>query len=196
MSEQSRIGATALDRTRRQRRLKDSFAARAGHARAHDLVHHEAPGNVFQFLGDVVAQMLELAAAGGAGLAGREHFFIARQMLGQWLALRFLLRWCRLFRLVRAGTAVRRCRDLFLFEGKLELIHRFGGRAEPIPAHPRKLVLQLLDQHSLRLHFRRQSCDQALQFGWVVGQVLGVVQHGQIIAGKLGWGNLEDVLSC
>ena len=71
MGQKTRTGAAPLNRARGQRRLCDPLAAGAGHARAHDPVHHEAARNIFQLFGYIFAKAFELAAAGGAGIA---HF--------------------------------------------------------------------------------------------------------------------------
>ena len=78
MGQKAGAGTTALDRPRRQRRLVEAFATATGQARAHDALHHEAAGDVFQLLGDIFAEPLETAAAIGASLARRQNRLFAR----------------------------------------------------------------------------------------------------------------------
>ena len=92
MGEQAGPGTSPLDRARRQGRLADGLAAGAGQARAHDPVHDEPTGHVVQLFGDILAQRLQPAAARSAGIAGREHGLLARQVRRQRLALRHALR--------------------------------------------------------------------------------------------------------
>ena len=55
----------------------DGLTTSARHARSHNPVHHKTPGDIFQFLGDIVTQQLQLAAAMSTGIARRQNFFIA-----------------------------------------------------------------------------------------------------------------------
>ena len=66
MCEQPRPRSPLLDRARRQRRLADRLAAATRHARADDPVHDKATRDVFQFLGDILAECLQNAATGAA----------------------------------------------------------------------------------------------------------------------------------
>ncbi len=77
MSQKPGAGTSAFNRARGQRGLDDLLAATAGHARTHDAVHHETPRDKFQFLGDIVLEFLEFAAAMPTGVARRQDFFIA-----------------------------------------------------------------------------------------------------------------------
>ena len=63
MRQKAGARSAALDRSRRQRRLVELLAAAAGQARTDDALHHEAAGDVLQFLGDILAETLETAAA-------------------------------------------------------------------------------------------------------------------------------------
>ena len=81
MGQKTRPRSASLNRARRQRGLADLLAARTGHARTHDPIHNEATRNIFQFLGDILAKPLELAAAGGAGIARFQNRLIAQQVI-------------------------------------------------------------------------------------------------------------------
>jgi hypothetical protein len=165
----------ALDRPGRQRGLADRLAARAGEPRPDEAVHDEAAGDVVQLLGDVLAQLLQAAAAIGAGLARRQHRLGARQILGQRLpsglppGLAHILRRCRI-----CGT---RPLDLGLLERQIELLQALRGRPEALPAQPRQLVLQLGDAQRLSLGERDQLLCCRAQLRRVVGQGLGLVEH-------------------
>ena len=124
MSQQAGSGAPALNRARRQCSLCDPLAARTGHARAHDPIHHKATRNIFQFLGDILTKAFELAAAGGAGIAHFQNRLIARQMIRQWAAFWLLL----LFGIIGRGLwrrRLRRSRNLFLFKREFKLVEAF-----------------------------------------------------------------------
>ena len=87
-----RCRAPARRRHRRWRRLGDGIAGGAGVFRPDVADDLEVPGNVVQHFRDVLAEFAHLAAARGAGagtVVGRlMHDLLARQMLGQRLALR------------------------------------------------------------------------------------------------------------
>ena len=70
MRQQAGAGSAALDRTRRQRRLDDGFAARAGFAGPDDTVHDKAARHILKLFGDIFAKGLQLAAAPRAIVAG------------------------------------------------------------------------------------------------------------------------------
>ena len=103
--------------TRRQGRLVEPLATATGQARAHDALHHEAAGDVFQLLGDIFADPLETAAAIGASLARRQNRLFTRQMLRQGAALRLPFRSGR-----RLGRRLGRARDLLILQPELELV--------------------------------------------------------------------------
>ena len=121
MREQTGAGPAALDRPRRQLGLMECLAASAGHARAHDPVHDETAGDIFQLFGHVLAQLLEPAATRRTGIPRREHGLKALQVIGQrsplWPA--FFSGRCRrgLF-----GGFFGGARDLFLFQRQLKLV--------------------------------------------------------------------------
>ena len=164
MGQKAGAGATALDRTRLQRRLVEAFASATGQARAHDALHHEAAGDVFQLLGDIFAEALETVAAIGASLARRQNRLFTRQMIRQGAALRLLLRGGR-----RLGQRLRRPRDLFVLQPELELVEGLRGGAEALPAQTRKLVLELLDQKVAVAQLGPRGQHHRLQRGDVIG---------------------------
>ena len=86
MRQQAWAWSAFLNGTRWQRCLADLFAARTRHARADDAVHDEPPWNVFQLLGDILAERLQRSATGAAGRAGGENLIVAAEMFGQGLA--------------------------------------------------------------------------------------------------------------
>ena len=141
MRQQAGTRAAALDRPRRQRRLVEPLAPATVQARAHDALHHEAAGDVFQLLGDIFAEPLETAAAIGASLARRKNRLFARQMLRQGAALRLSLRTGQ-----RGRERLCSPRDLFVLQSELELVQGLRTDAETLPAQTRKLVLELLDR--------------------------------------------------
>ena len=53
MSQKSRTRTAPLDGPPRQGGLMECLTAGAGHARTYDPVHHEASGDIFQFLRDI-----------------------------------------------------------------------------------------------------------------------------------------------
>ena len=194
MGQQTGSGTTPLDRTRRQRRLADRLAARARHARAHDAVHDEAARDVLQFLGDILPERLQCAAALAAGIPRRQHLRVARQIgrerFALWLGPGFLRP------VARRGLACLRRRDLFLFQTQVELVQGLGGRPEPVPTVPCKLMLELLDLQRLGLHQSNQIDRCLAQFGGISGQGRGVFQHGYFIAELRPTGNPREGLSC
>jgi hypothetical protein len=65
-------GAPARNRVRRRRRLRDLLAAAAGELLAHVLDHLPLPRNHLQRLGDILAELVQGAAAAGAGCRGTD----------------------------------------------------------------------------------------------------------------------------
>jgi len=92
LGQQVRAGPAAGDRMERRRRLGDRLAAPAGHLLAHVLDHEPARRHPLQSLGDVLAQLAQLAAAAGAGARHGIDDPLARQMLRQRAARRFAAR--------------------------------------------------------------------------------------------------------
>jgi hypothetical protein len=175
MRQTTRSRPATLDRPGRQRGLHDRFAARTRQSWPDEAVHHEAPRDVLQLLGDVLAQPLQAAAASVAAFARHQHRLVARQLLRQRLAhgpppgLGRTLRRCRI-----GGT---RHLDLGLLERQVELLQALRSRPEALPAQPRQLVLQLGDAQGLRLGEHHQTLGSGTQFSRVVGQSLGLVEH-------------------
>src|SRR5208337_4976514 len=88
LCEQPWPGATARDRMRGRRRLRDALAGAAGELLAHVLDHFPLPRHELQHLGHVLADLVQKPAAAGAGCRGRINDALARQMLGQRAARR------------------------------------------------------------------------------------------------------------
>ena len=74
MSQKARPRAAAFDRARRQWDLDEAFAAGAGQPGPHDPIHDEAPGDILQFLGHILADPAQAAAAIGASLGTGAEF--------------------------------------------------------------------------------------------------------------------------
>ena len=87
VGQQSGSGKTAFDRTRWRGRFHHAVAAVAGELRPHMANNLEAVGDVLQLLGDIFAELAQLAAAVGTAVARNAvcHDF-AREMLRQRLA--------------------------------------------------------------------------------------------------------------
>ena len=81
--QQARPGPAAGDRMERRRRLGDRLAGPAGELLAHGLDHLPLARDHLQRLGDVLAELGELAAAARAGGRRRDHDPLARQMRRQ-----------------------------------------------------------------------------------------------------------------
>ena len=69
MGQQPRSGKAALDRTRWRRRFNHALATAAGELRPHVANDLEAVGDVLQLLGDIFAELAQLAAAIGTAVA-------------------------------------------------------------------------------------------------------------------------------
>ena len=124
MGQQTGPGSATFDRAAWQWGLREAIAARAGHPWAHNAVHDEAAGDVFQFLGHILAQQAQLTAAIGAGrVAGGQFDHHARNMIGDRLALGFV-----------GGGILRQAQlggqrgdgDLARLQGQLQLFGRLG----------------------------------------------------------------------
>lgn len=76
MGQETRPWTPALNGSRGQRGLKEPFAAGACEARPDDAVHDEAAGNIFQFLGDVLADPAQAPAALGTGIGTGGQFHL------------------------------------------------------------------------------------------------------------------------
>ncbi len=184
MCEKAGSGTAPFDGTAWQRRLREGFAALAGHARAHDLADGKAPRDVFQLLRHILAEWAKSAAAGGAGIARRQNLGLALEMIGQrgTAVLPFGRHVGGRRIVVRAGfVMLRLCRprDLGVFlqvEGKL--IKTFGFRPEPRLAMGRQLPLQIFHLQGQRLDLFAHQGDQTLQVIGIVRQRFERFQHG------------------
>ena len=88
--QQPGTGPAAGDRVERRRRLGDGLARPAGELLPHGLDHLPLARDHFERLGDVLAQLDELAAAARAGARRRDDDPLARQMRRQRGAYRLL----------------------------------------------------------------------------------------------------------
>ena len=164
----------------------EALASTAGQTRAQDALHHEAARDVLQLLRHILAEPLQAAAAGGAALARRENRVLARQVVRQGAALRLLLRigwWI--------GNRVRRPRDLLVLKLELELVEGLRAGAESLPAQPRELVLELLDQKVAVTQLGPRGQHHRLQRGDVVGQGLSLFEHGRTLLERVAKGKPE-----
>jgi hypothetical protein len=121
VGQQSRSGKATLDGTRWRRSLDHAFTSAAGELGPHVANHLEAIGDVLKLLGNIFAELAQLAAAIGARVTMKsvaDNF--ARQMLGQWLAPRSGLRLCNWPHPFNSGFTLRlRALQLFQMEFKL-----------------------------------------------------------------------------
>ncbi len=175
----------ALDRQRRHRRLVNALAGPAGEARPDVADHLELRRHVVENFRDVLADDVQLAAAGRTGAARRlVPAFLPRQMAGQRPAGGLLLgRGGR-----RCGLAVRRKRrDLLLdrLESKRQLIGMLLLRrtAELQPLQRRQKQLQLLQ---FGIPFGQPRLRRR-QFGVLSLQHLGQFPHHPLQQDGIGW---------
>ena len=122
MGEETRTRPTALDGAGRQRGLDEALAARTGQPRPHDPVHDEAARDVFQLLGDILADPAQAPAAIGTGVGTwRQFHFHPGEVIRDRATLRFILLidvWQLHPRRHRGGG------DLAGLEGEVELFCR------------------------------------------------------------------------
>jgi hypothetical protein len=187
MGQQTRAGTATFDGARGQRRLNEAFAARAGQPRAHDPVHDEAPGDVFQLFRHIFPDPAQAAAAIGTGIGTRGQFdFHPWDVVRDRATLGFVLLLdvrelhpCR----HRSGS------DLACLEGELQLFGRLGRRAKPVSAVSSQLVPELLDQDRLRLHLRQKPRSEAAQLLRVFWQGQGLIEHAESLSHCILCGN-------
>ena len=180
VGEEPRPRPTPLDRPGWQRRLHEALATPAGEARPRDAVHDEAPGDVLELLGDILAQAPQAAPAARAGvLAGRDLDLHARDVVRDRAALRragFLV-------LILLGkpqpTHDRSGRDLARLECEVELIRALAGGPVAVRPVPCELMAELLDQGGLGLHLGDQEPRERLQVTGVFGERCCLVEHGR-----------------
>ena len=134
-------------------------------------------GDVFQLFGHIFAQAAQVAAAVGAFRVGRGQFDLGagnmvRDRFAPWLVCGCVIRQAQLGG--HGGNG-----DCGRFQRQLQLFGRLGRCPEAMDAMACQLVPQLLDQHRLRLHFGQQNCGERPQFGRVIRQRFGDIQHGK-----------------
>ena len=196
MGQQTRPGPAPFDWPRRQRRLMEPLAAGARQTRADDPVHDEPAGHILELFGDVLADPLEPAAAGGTAVASGKYLVQARQVRRQGPPLRGGFGGSLDQGVAGGRRPIGGAGNLFVFKRQVELVQRLGPRAKAMAPMPRQLMLQLLDQEIaepklglMRRDLRFQCRDrlprcqhQGLQFGDVPGQLLGGGLHIRSIA--------------
>jgi hypothetical protein len=162
--------------------------------------HAEAGRDIFQLLGHVLAQVTQPAAARWAGVGWRRiDFFVARQVVGQRLAYRFLARRLVGFRHLARGLAFVGLQVFQLQFQLLDLMVEFFGLAAEL--HAPQLgdeQLEVLDLGGARVQLYRQAGElvvafldptlacqqQRLQGIDVVGQVGGVEHAPSLREGR------------
>jgi len=104
--------------------LHEPFTARTGQPRTNDPVHDEAPGDVFQFVGDILADPTQAPAAIGTGIGARRQFHLhPGDVIGDRSTLRFVL----LFDVRQLHSCGHRGGgDLAGLQGQLQLLGRLG----------------------------------------------------------------------
>lgn len=145
-------------------------------SRGRDPVHDEAAGDIFQFLGHILADPAQPAAAVGAGVGTRAELHLhPRNVVRDRATLRPAL-------LLDVGQAQprrhRRRGDLAGLQRQLQLLGGLRRGAKAMTDVAGQLVAQLLDQHRLRLHLGEEPCGEGAQLLWVFRQGDGLVEHG------------------
>ena len=161
MGDQPGAWPATLDRAAWQRGLLELLAAAAGHAGPDNAIYDEAAGDVLELFGDVLANALELAAAGVAGLASIEDLLLAGEMIRQWPAGGLLSRLGGRCARWRLGAAL----DLEIFKHQLELIEAFGRGAEAIAQLPVQPGAELRDHQIAQARIGCVSCDDGILRG-------------------------------
>jgi hypothetical protein len=142
VSQQTGSGKTAFDRTRWRGRFHHAVATVAGELGPYVANHLEAVGDVLQLLGDIFAELAQLAAAIGTAVAGdtvRHH--LTRQVFGQRLTPGSRLRFRSRCDLINRGFHLG-LRGLQLFQVEFELLQLNHDLLALDAEHP---ALQLLD---------------------------------------------------
>jgi len=160
MRQQARPWPTAFDGARWQSRLRELFAAFAGKTRAGDLVHDEPARDVFQLLGDILADPAQRAAA-CAVILGRQKLYVVagdviRDGMAPGLALGLIGRKLHL-------RCHRRLGDLARFQCQHQLSGLLRGRAVVPGLLACDLMPELLDQHRLGFDLGQKLGRKLLQ---------------------------------
>ena len=187
MGQETRAGAAALDRARGQRGLDEAFTAGTGQPGANDPVHYKAAGDVFQFLGDILADPTQTTAAIGTGICARCQLHLhPGNVVRDRAALGFVLpldvrqpHLCR----HRGGG------DLAGLKCQLQLLRCLGRRAKPMRPVPGELMAQLLDQDRLGLHLGQEPRSEAAQLLGVVREGQGLIEHVASLSHCIRCGN-------
>jgi len=153
-----------------RRNLQNPIAMPTGELRADRPDDLEPRRDVFQGLGNVLADLPQPTATLMAGVTRAENYLFARQMIRQRPALRLDLgKFCLA---ADIGCLWRfRARRLDVFEHQLQLLNHmvegFGLRAEAMPSEIGKLQLQLLDQQVFRANLGIPLGEKLKQRGTV-----------------------------
>jgi hypothetical protein len=188
LGEKLRAGASARDRMRRGRRLRDLLAVAARPLLAHVLDHLPLRWDTFQRLRHVLAELAQAAAAARTRRRRRQHDALARQMLGQRttgrqapLGSRARLRGLRRRDLGR-GRLLGPPRHQ-LPELQLQLVHQhrgaLGGGAEPVVLQLGDGELEMLDLCVEIVRALVLGDQHRLQRGDIVGKRGGVEHHAR-----------------
>ena len=166
----------------------NALARATGHARTDDAVDDKTAGDIFQFLGHVLAQCLRCTATLPAGFARGKNLLMTLQAIGQRLAPGSVVRllFGRRMAFKRFNGAFRGPTDFFVFERQQKPIQGLGTDPKPMPAHARQLVFELFDKDRLGLHFRSQNADQLLELARIVGKISCRLQHRHSITDDTG----------
>ena len=188
MGEEARTGTPALDRARGQRGLGEAIAARAGHAGPNNAVHDVEPlsaiGSRTMARGrGRIPTLRSHLRQGGAACRRTGHSpqcqVSTRPRCAEYGPGSACASACRRVypRAIAAWPSSRRWRSR-TSPRPVATALRSLMRAEAMGAIACHLVAQLLDQHRLRLHFGQQNCGERPQFGRVIRQRSGGIQHG------------------
>ena len=161
--QRARARPAAGDRMEGGRRLSDPLAGPAGELLPHGLDYLPLPRHHLQRLGDVLAQLGELASAAGTGAGRRDYDPLARQMRRQrapdWPATREVLCCCSLRCPPPSGDLRLGGVGLQVLELQLELVEHLAaalGRAAVL------LTAQLGDQQLQMRDHRLRARDPSL----------------------------------
>ena len=181
--QQARPGKAPRDRMERRGRLRDLLAGPAAELLAHMLGHEPLPRHHVERLGDVLADLGELAAAAaGARRRGRVNDAPPRQVIGKVPARR----WAPREALnpdagaLRLGLILSRRRNQFL-ELQLHLVDQplatLGARTEALALHLGDHQLKMLDQRRRAGEPGARFRQRRLERIYVVGELIRCGRH-------------------
>ena len=187
MGQETRSRAAPLDGPRRQRGLDEPVAAGAGQPGPDDAVHDEATRHILQFLGHILADPAQAAAAIRAGIDARGQLDLhPGNVVGDRAAPGFvLLLDVRQLHPRRHGSGG----NLAGLKRQLQLFGGLGGGPKPVRPVACQLMAQLLDQDRLRLHLGQKPRGEASQLLGVFRQSQGLIQHARSLSHCIRCGN-------